>query len=175
MKIIVVVSYFLLLVLFHANGQYPMGNAPQNQSNKSNNLSLAKGVKDTIAAPWNHLTIYSDSRINKLLSIRKEENLRKRGFDGKPGMDGFRLQIFQGPKDKADLIYSKFLSKYPDQVVYEIFQTPDFKVRIGDFRERSEAIHLQYLIEKDFPNPLIVEDVINFPALKKESDLKGEL
>ena len=172
MKILSAFSFFFMLAVIQANAQYSVTNTPQNSADSIQNLlDSINSVEniDSLSGPWDHLTINSDSRINKLLEIRKEESLRN-------GMAGYRLQIFQGTsREKASQLKSKFLAKYPDQKIYILFQTPDFKVRIGDFRTRSEAIHLQYLIDKDFPNSLIVEDVINFPELKKENDTKGEL
>ena len=127
-----------------------------------------KSESDPLQKEWDHLTIISDSRINKLIEIQKEESSRK------GTIDGYRVQIYQGTKkDYAYQLKSSFLAKYPDYKVYVLFQTPDFRVRIGDFRNRSEAIKLKYLIEKDFPNPFIVEDNINFPELindKKEGE-----
>lgn len=111
---------------------------------------------------WDHLTIISDSRIDDLLAIHKEENLRKKGIDG------YRVQIFQGTMDDAYRMKAKFLSLYPEfpeKNVHVKFLTPDFRVRIGDFRNRSEAINLKYKIITDFPNPFIVEDIIEFPEI----------
>ena len=172
MRFLSAFSFLFILAVFHLSAQYPSTIAPQKPSAPGIihiDSIFSEGIKDTVKGPWDHLTINSDSRINKLLEIRKEENVRK------GGIDGFRLQIFQGAKDEAYRLKSKFLAKYPDQKIYVFFQTPDFKVRIGDFRDRTEAIHLQYLIDRDFPNSLIVEDVINFPELKKENDTEGEL
>lgn len=111
---------------------------------------------------WNHLTIISDSRIDDLLAIHKEECLRKKGIDG------YRVQIFQGSMDEAYRVKARFLSTYPDfpeKNVHVKFLTPDFRVRIGDFRNRSQAINLKYKIITDFPNPFIVEDIIEFPEI----------
>lgn len=111
---------------------------------------------------WNHLTIISDSRIEDLLAIHKEESIRKKGIDG------YRVQIFQGTMDEAYRVKAKFLSMYPEfpeNNVHVKFLTPDFRVRIGDFRNRSQAICLKYKIITDFPNPFIVEDIIDFPEI----------
>ncbi|MBN1926093.1 MAG: SPOR domain-containing protein [Prolixibacteraceae bacterium] len=107
-----------------------------------------------------HLTIISDSRIDSLLKIHREENIRK------GGIDGYRVQIFQGTKDNAYQMKSRFIARYDDIKVYVLFQSPDFRVRIGDFRNRSEAIKLKYLLEDDFPDAhiFIVDDVINSPC-----------
>lgn len=112
---------------------------------------------------WDHLTIISDKRINDLLDIQREESIRK------GGIDGFRVQIYQGRSlEEAEKIKARFLLQYPDFAadrVYIRFPSPDFRVRVGDFRTRSEAIHMKYKIARNFPNPYIVDDVINFPEL----------
>jgi hypothetical protein len=167
MKILIVVSILLFVVVHNARAQYSQANTPEISSHTIQNPiisdSLAE-ISDTVKGPWDHLTIYSDSRIDTLLKIKKEESIRK-GV-----IDGFRLQLFQGSKDEAYQIKSNFLKKYPNYQVYVLFQTPDFKVRVGDFRNRTETIHLKYSIEKDFPNPFIVEDVINFPELEQKEE-----
>jgi len=128
-------------------------------TNRTDSLFMGAGI---LNSEWSHLTINSDKRINKLLKISKEENQRQEGIPG------YRVQIYQGEKDKAYSFKSEFLREYSGFNVYVLFKTPDFRVRVGDFRTRSEAIKLKYLIEKDFPNSFIVEDIINFPKLKNE-------
>jgi hypothetical protein len=106
-----------------------------------------------------HLTIISDSKLDNLLEVyRDERNLR--GV-----IDGYRVHIFTGKKDDAYRIKSRFLNQYPDLVVHINFFAPDFYVRVGDFRTRSEAIKLKYLIAADYPDPFIVESKIEYPKL----------
>jgi hypothetical protein len=116
--------------------------------------SLVKVVEKQVNE---HLTIISDSRIDSLLKIHRGENIRK------GGIDGYRVQIFQGDKDNAYQMKSRFIAKYDSIKVYVLFQSPDFKVRLGDFRNRSEAIKLKYQIEEDFPDAyiFIVDDIVN--------------
>ena len=133
---------------------YPEINSESDQ--RTDTLTTNSSVSKSA---WSHLTINSDSNIEELLTIQKEESIRK------GGIDGYRVQIYQGNKDEAYQIKSRFLSFYPNQSAYVTFQTPDFKVRIGDFRTRSEAIKLKYEIKNKFSNPFIVEDIINFPKL----------
>jgi hypothetical protein len=139
-----------------------VSSAYSTDSLSANNSDSLFVTSDDDEGEWAHLTINSDKRINKLLEISKEENKRQEG------MSGYRVQIYQGEKDRAYDFKSEFLRKYPEYKVYVLFKTPDFRVRIGDFRTRSEAIKLKNLIEKDFPNSFIVEDFINFPELKTD-------
>jgi hypothetical protein len=133
----------------------PVNDAIFHSENEPNSFKL-----ETKTEGWDHLTIISDSRIKDILEIQREESIRKRGFDG------YRVQLYQGTKDGADKVKAKFLSLYPDHRVYDPFITPDFRVKVGDFRTRSEAISFKYKLIKDFPNPYIVVDVINFPDLE---------
>jgi hypothetical protein len=134
----------------------------------SNPFAENTGTKDSLiqidtnqnTAFWNHLTIISDSRLNALLDDYVAENKRK------GGMDGYRVQIFSGNKEGAFKIKSQFISRYPDYNVHILFQTPEFYVRVGDFRTPSEAIKLLHTIESEFRDPFIIEDVIQFPELK---------
>ena len=107
-----------------------------------------------------HLTINSDSRIETLIRIHQDENIRQ------GGITGYRVQLFQGNKENAYQMKARFIARYEDIPVYIRFYSPDFKVRIGDFRTRSEAIKWKYTIEKDFPDAFlfIVEDRINYPG-----------
>lgn len=166
MNKLIIASLLSLMLTFHLNAQLPSNNVSnfnQNETEISFNNDSSLVVVDSLLGPWDHLTINSDSRINKLLEIKKEESIRK------GGIDGYRLQIYQGTKKEAYRVKARFLSMYPTYNVELDFDTPpDFRVRVGDFRSKSEVVKLKYLVEKDFPNPLIVPDVINFPRLLSE-------
>ncbi|MDA3881334.1 MAG: SPOR domain-containing protein [Prolixibacteraceae bacterium] len=155
---------FLAIISFVRGQNYSFEVAPFSESDsvitKSvDNLYLAT---DSDNGESSHLTINSDERLNELLEISKEENKRNNGITG------YRVQIFQGEKDKAYGLKARFLQSYPDYEAHILFKTPDFRVRVGDCRSRSEAIKIKYLIEKNFPNAFVVEDVINYPKLKTD-------
>jgi hypothetical protein len=72
-------------------------------------------------------------------------------------------------KDKAFNQKVKFLSKYPEYDVHVKYKAPDFKVRVGDFRTKNEALKLQKKIQQDYPGAFIVPDIIDFPLLKQQN------
>ena len=85
----------------------------------------------------------------------------------KKGIEGYRVQIhFGANRDAAKEIKTKFLSLYSEVEAYEIYQQPNFKIRVGDCRSRFDAEKLQKEIEIDFPNSFVVQDIIN-PKLNK--------
>ena len=113
------------------------------------------------------LPIRQDPRITDLLVRHSQINQRKRGTEG------FRLEIFFGSdndaREKAMRVKHEFNLIFPEIPAYVLFQTPNFKVRIGDFRNKSEALKSKATISMKFPNAFIVKDNIHFPELFTES------
>ena len=98
-----------------------------------------------------------DKLILKYLSINTENET----------IDGFRIQIhFGGEREKAKTVKTKFLQQFPDVPAYEIYQQPNFKVRVGDFRTRLSAQKFMNEIASSFPSDFIVADDIHLPKLE---------
>lgn len=116
-----------------------------------------------------NLKIIQDPALDTLISryILVNKNLSKKN-NGTPGMDGFRIQIFnssvRNAREESAKVKAKFMTKFPDIASYILFENPGyFKVRVGDFRSKTEATRLFLLISKDFPDAYMVPDFINFP------------
>ena len=82
-------------------------------------------------------------------------------------IEGYRIQIhFGGEREKAKLVKTKFLQQFPEVAAYEIYQQPNFKVRVGDFRSRLEAQKFMNELHSLFPSAFIVSDDIHLPKLE---------
>jgi hypothetical protein len=86
------------------------------------------------------------------------------------GMSGFRIQIYassnRNAREESNKARADFINKFPDIVSYPLYQHPGyFKIRVGDFRSRTEATKLFLIISKEFPDSYIVPDIIHFPDL----------
>ena len=81
------------------------------------------------------------------------------------GVPGYRIRIFSesgiGAKEEQQRIRARFLSLFPDVDAYYRYDEPYFKVYVGDCRTKSEALKLYDRVEKDFANPILVEDYIH--------------
>lgn len=78
-------------------------------------------------------------------------------------LDGYRIQIYSGSKNQpAKKARLKFNQKYKGVNAYEDYYQPYFKVRVGDFKTKLEALKFQKEIIKDFPDCYIVKDKIEF-------------
>ncbi len=118
------------------------------------------------------LQIRQDPRITDLLVRSSEINQHRRGTDG------FRLEIFfssdSKAREQAMRIKNEFNLMFPQIPSYLLFQTPNFKVRIGDFRNKSEALKTKAEIASKYPNAFIVKDIIRFPDLFPEQTEQTE-
>ncbi|MCT4624060.1 MAG: SPOR domain-containing protein [Schleiferiaceae bacterium] len=113
---------------------------------------------DTAQNAVNQPHFSEDFRITDLVE-RYSNNLK-----GKP-IDGFRVQLFSGDRDLANQNRKKAISNYPQIPCVLIYETPDFKVQMGNFRTELEAEkHLQ-IIRQGFPGAFVVRSKINLPEL----------
>ncbi len=82
------------------------------------------------------------------------------------GIQGYRVQIFFGSDRKAaNEARTKFLQLYPETEAYLVYQQPNFKVRVGDFRNQVEAQAIYRSLLTHFETVFIVPDKINLPKL----------
>jgi hypothetical protein len=83
----------------------------------------------------------------------------------KDELKGYRVQIFLGERKQAEQLRAQFLQKHPDIPAYLSYQAPNFKVRVGDLRDRLEAERLRETLRAEHPGGFIVQDDIELPAL----------
>jgi len=85
------------------------------------------------------------------------------------GMMGYRIRIFsdsgQPANKKASGERARFIKLFPDTESYLQFDTPNYKVYVGDFRTKSDAYAFLVKIKTEFPKAFLVEQKINFPKL----------
>jgi hypothetical protein len=166
MRKLIVVSFVIFWAMFTQNVQSQTISNPGNfrSNNQETEISGSNAAQTDPDDSWRkHLIINSDSRVDTLIQIHREENIRK------GGIDGYRVQIFQGTKDAAFQVEAKFKSIYENVFADTYFQSSFFVVRIGACRTKSEALKLKYRIKNDFSG-WIVDDVIKLPELEERGD-----
>ena len=109
------------------------------------------------------ISVVQDARLEEVLREYIKINQQKNGIPA------YWIRIYSGSghdaREKAYQSKAKFLSKYEgikDKVVYN---DPNFKVYIGGYRVKSEALRLLKTVQIDFPSAFIVYDIIDFPDL----------
>jgi hypothetical protein len=110
------------------------------------------------------ILLIQDDRVDLLVSKHIQINQNRNGIEG------YRIQIFfdsgNNSKTKAQSIYEGFKAKYPDVGAYLTFKSPNYKVRIGDFRTRLDAQRFLNDAILEYPNAWIIADMINLPKVE---------
>ncbi len=84
----------------------------------------------------------------------------------KMSMPGYRVQIYYGgTRMKATEIKSAFMRDHPGVATYLVYQQPNFKVRVGDFETRMDALRMLDDIQGEYPAAFVVADEVSLPDL----------
>ena len=115
-------------------------------------ISKAQTVVDTIGS---NVFVVKDSRLDLL--VKKKAEINKKAADAKKPSKGYRIQVLNTTdRNQALAAKSKLLTLYPDQKTYLMYTAPYFKIRIGNFVERSEADDLKKELARMFPTGVFV-------------------
>jgi hypothetical protein len=141
-------------------------------------VTTAELFKRTDSNQGGQLNIIQDPALDTLMSryILSNKNLEEK--NGFTGVEGFRIQIYnsseRNAKTESGKVRQEFMnefpeSEFPELVTYLIFAEPAyFKVRVGNFRSRTEATRLFLIVSKKFKNADLVPDIINLQDLNKK-------
>ena len=85
---------------------------------------------------------------------------------------GFRVQLYQGSsRTRAKEIRDLMVQSYPKLGVYMGYRQPDFRVRVGDFRDKGEATAYLKMMKSDFPSAFVVPDkVLLYPKTEQTGE-----
>jgi hypothetical protein len=110
------------------------------------------------------VTIIQDPQIERVFNLDILQNARQ------PGMYGYRIRIYfdlgQKSREQSENSANEFMANYPGVSVYRSYISPYYKVSVGDFRTRDNALKFYQLLLKDYPKAFIVPEWINFPPLE---------
>ncbi|MCR4845062.1 MAG: SPOR domain-containing protein [Bacteroidales bacterium] len=86
--------------------------------------------------------------------------------NARKSIPGFRIRVFydNGPqaRAKSESIENALRSQL-NVAVYRSFESPNYKVTVGDFRSRDEALRVYNLLKGTYPTAYIIKETINFP------------
>ncbi|GAA4313873.1 SPOR domain-containing protein [Pontixanthobacter gangjinensis] len=99
-------------------------------------------------AQQGNVNIEQDQKIEKLMEVKRELNKNNEI------RDRFVIQLFYGDNGEANEVIQKYraIYSYPSQITYE---APNYKVWVGNFRNRLEADRALIKVKENFPNAFI--------------------
>ena len=97
------------------------------------------------------LVLVQDQKLTKLIELKKEVN----SVDFTSGQ--YTVQVFNGQYEKGIELIEELMSDEKFKDVYFSFETPYYKIRIGKFVSKIEAIKELQKIKKTFPSAFILK------------------
>jgi hypothetical protein len=115
------------------------------------------------------VVVIQDQLVDTVLQQYEALRLRIMENPDNKAIPGYRIQIFFdsgiNSSDRAKQARDEFLFLFPDVPAYVSWKAPNYRVRVGDFRNRLEAEKVLQSILIGYPNAWVIKDEINFPIL----------
>lgn len=111
--------------------------------------------------------------------VYQPENVRQAVSDRIASNDsfnfsGYRIRIFfdnsQNARGASSALLYRFKTRHPGVSAYRTFDSPNFKVTVGDYRTKSEALAALKMLQSEFPSAFIVQENFKYPAFSGEGD-----
>jgi len=129
-------------------------------------ITILVGVK----AQQGVVTVNADNRVDSLITLHQLHNKTY------PFIKGYRIQLFKDSGnealDEAQEMMDKFKKEFPDLNTYLSFHEPYYRVRVGDFRTRLEALDWLQEIKRKYRNVWVIKDFINYPDYQTNKNKK---
>lgn len=111
-----------------------------------------------------NIIIHQPAKVRSALANQISANGRKK-------YNGYRVRIYlgssQSARDASLHALNTFQRLYPDVPSYRVYESPNFRVLVGNFRSRFEADKFAEAIRHDFPTAAVVRDRFKYPSIGK--------
>lgn len=95
--------------------------------------------------------IQQDSTITQLMAAKK--NIDTENYSSK----FYTIQLFYGDNKRAEELYENFKRDFPDWEVDLSFETPNYKVQVGRFKDYYFGLNKLKEIKKVYPAAFLLE------------------
>lgn len=110
-----------------------------------------------------NIKINQNNKLDSIIKLKKELNSK---------IQNLRIQIYSGDRENAEQIIEEFIEIYNDTTADVIYETPNYKVWVGNFYTQLEADKRLIEIRKKFRSAFIFR-----PELQEiiEDEIKKEV
>ncbi len=116
------------------------------------------------------IVVKKDARLDLLTAKQAQINKRTAMLTSSGQYKGYRVQVIStNSRDQALKMKTELMSRFPDQKTYTSYQSPLFKVRIGNFVRKEDAEQFRKTLSRLYPQGVyVVEDLIEYNAAEDE-------
>ena len=114
-------------------------------------FTLFSTTINKITAQNSNLSINKDPKFEQLLNEKRKSNTNL------SYSDRYKIQIFNGASEGAKKTLNEFRQEFKNTDGTIIFNTPNYKVWVGNFRTRMEAERNLVDIQKKYKNVFLIK------------------
>ena len=114
-------------------------------------LSFSLFICSLSLAQSENLTVVEDSLISRLMSAKKKFD--KDTYESK----FFTIQLYYGNFKEAEEIFEKFKENFPEWKAELSFETPNYKVQVGNYKDYYFGISKLKEIKSTYPSAFLLE------------------
>ena len=115
--------------------------------------------KDIMSIMGPGVTVSQSAAVRQALANHIRSNAAK-------PLSGYRIRVYydngQQARSRSEVIERTLRSQY-GLGVYRSFESPNYKVSIGDFRTKDEALKVYNALKGTYPTAYIIKETINYP------------
>ncbi|HEX6914076.1 MAG TPA: SPOR domain-containing protein [Chitinophagaceae bacterium] len=122
------------------------------------------------ASASDSIIVKKDPRLDVLTARQSAINKRTSIMTSNGQYKGFRVQVLSTrDRSRAFDVKAQLLSRFPEEKTYTLYQSPYFKVRIGNFLKKEDAEAFRKSLSRLFPDgAYVVPDVIEYTPTEEE-------
>jgi len=106
------------------------------------------------------IVIHKDPRIDLLVKKQAQIN-EETTREARRSVPGFRIQVINtSDRNAAINAKTKVYQLYPELKAYLLYQSPYFRLRVGNFKDKEDADDYIKALSKQFGNVYLVRDIV---------------
>ena len=110
------------------------------------------------------IKINQSNKLDSIIKLKKELNSK---------IQNLRIQIYNGDRENAEQIIKEFIEIFNDTLADVIYETPNYKVWVGNYYTRLEADKRLIEIRKKFRSAFIFRPELN-EMMEEIDELENE-
>ncbi len=128
-------------------------------------------AQDTTSIENNSVVVHKDPRLDMLVARQAQINEATSRDSRKTGK-GYRLMVIStNSRDEAIAARTKVYTYFPELKAYLWHQSPYYKVKAGNFKERKDAEAYQEKLSVYFPKGVyIMNDIVEFKLDRSQDE-----
>ena len=100
-------------------------------------------ISTSMQAQKGSVTVNQDKQIDQLLALKKDVNKKAKNY---------KIQVYNGSYSGAQNAETNFYKYFSGWSVSTQYETPNYKVWVGNFKTRLEADRALIRVKRRFPN-----------------------